>query len=297
MMRKTLLHDFLMNSEANSDFVFQPVRMTNADFNRLSEFITREFGIKMPPVKKIMLQSRLQKRLKELEMKDFSQYVSFLFSGEGMMHEVMHMIDAVSTNKTDFFRESSHFDFLLNDLLPAYCSPVLKSEYKIWSAGCSSGEEAYTLAIVLSEYMNQNKLFDFSIFATDISNRVLTAAQNAIYKEILIANIPNNLKEHYFLRSKDREEKQVRIIPELRKKVSFARLNLIDKHYSTPDIYDIVFCRNVLIYFDRNVQERIILNLCSKIHKGGYLFLGHSESITGLDLPLKPVQPTIFEKT
>lgn len=244
-----------------------------------------------------MLQSRLQKRLKELRMKDFSQYVTYLFSKEGMMHEVMHMIDAVSTNKTDFFRESSHFDFLLNNLLPAYCSPVPKPDFKIWSAGCSSGEEAYTLAIVLSEYKMQNGLFDFSIFATDISIRMLSTAQQAIYKETLIANIPNNLKERYFLKSIDREDKKVRVVPELRKKVTFARFNLIDKHYSTPAMYDLVFCRNVLIYFDRDVQEKIIHNLCSRIHRGGYLFLGHSESITGLNLPLIPVQPTIFEKT
>ncbi|MBN2273382.1 MAG: hypothetical protein JXK95_03535 [Bacteroidales bacterium] len=269
-------------------------QLNSKEFARLSEFITAEFGIKMPAVKRIMLQSRLQKRLKDLGYKNFSDYVDYLFSKNGLENEVIHMIDVVSTNKTDFFRENTHFDYLLNTILPNCYPPNNKEFINIWSAGCSSGEEAYTLAIVLSEYKKKNPLFDFSIFATDISTRMLNTAINAIYKEDLTDNIPLGIKKSYFLRSKNREEKKVRIIRELREKVSFSRLNLIDEYYATPYVFDIVFCRNVLIYFDRTVQEKIILKLCSKIRKGGYLFLGHSESIAGLSLPLKHVIPTVF---
>ena len=286
-----------INNEINNNPDACSAKLENKDFIRLSDFITREFGIKMSDVKRIMLQSRLQKRLRDLGIGNFSDYVDYLFSKKGQAEEVIHMIDVVSTNKTDFFRENTHFNFLYYSLLPEYCHPDKKESLKIWSAGCSSGEEAFTLAIVLSEYKAKNPLTDFIIFATDISTRMLKTANQAIFKEDNMDNIPLVLKTKYFLRSKNREDKRVRIIPELREKVIFSRLNLIDDHYSTPFVFDIVFCRNVLIYFDRVVQERIILKLCSEIRKDGYLFLGHSESIAGMNLPLKYIQPTIFMKT
>jgi chemotaxis protein methyltransferase CheR len=271
-------------------------KLDNKDFARLSEFITREFGIKMPAVKKVMLQSRLQKRLKELDLRSFQEYIDYLFSKKGMEEEVIHMMDVVSTNKTDFFRENVHFDFLLNTLLPDLCPPGQKGSLKLWSAGCSSGEEPYTLAIMLSEFKVKNPLIDFFIYATDISTRMLKTAMQAIYNEDRIDNIPLSIKTKYFLRSKNREDKKVRVVPELRERVSFSRLNLIDDFYPVPFVFDVVFCRNVLIYFDRAIQEKIIHKLCSKIRNGGYLFLGHSESIAGLNLPLRHIQPTIFMK-
>ncbi len=271
-------------------------RLDHKDFERLSGFITDEFGIKMPAVKRIMLQSRLQKRLKELGFINFSDYVDYLFSDKGLEDEVIHMIDLVSTNKTDFFRENNHFDYLLHTLLPDCYPPGSRAALKVWSAGCASGEEAYTLAIVLSEYKEKNPLLDFSVFATDISTRMIRTAMTAIYKEDRTDNIPLAIKTKYFLRNQIQAEKKVRIIPELRERVMFSRLNLIDDYYATPFIFDIVFCRNVLIYFDRTVQEQIILKLCSSIRKGGYLFLGHSESVAGLNLPLRYVIPTVFTK-
>jgi chemotaxis protein methyltransferase CheR len=276
----------------NPDFV--PAKLNDKDFDRLSEFITGEFGIKMPDIKRLMLQSRLQKRLKELGYDSFSEYIDYLFSKKGMEEEVIHMIDVVSTNKTDFFRENVHFEYLLNTLLPDICPPGKKGSLKFWSAGCSSGEEPYTLAIVLSEYRNKNPWMDFLVYGTDISTRMLKTAQQAIYNEDRTNNIPLELKTKYFLRSRNMEDKKVRIVPELREKVIFSRLNLIDDYYSAPFIFDVVFCRNVLIYFDWNIQEKIILKLCSKIRKEGYLFLGHSESVAGLNLPLQHIQPTIL---
>ena len=282
--------------EITSNIDLFSTRLEQKDFDRLSEFITREFGIKMPPVKKIMLQSRLQKRLKDLGFTKFSDYTNYLFTKKGLAEEVIHMIDLVSTNKTDFFRENNHFDYLLTTLLPDQYPAGTKAALKIWSAGCSSGEEAYTLAIVLSEYKKKNPLFDFSVYGTDISTRMLKTAMMAIYHEDRTNNIPLAIKKKYFLRSKNRDEKKVRIVPELREKVMFSRLNLNDEYYTTPFVFDIVFCRNVLIYFDRDIQEKIILKLCSRIRKDGYLFLGHSESLAGLNLPLTHVIPTVFTK-
>ena len=273
--------------------------MTADDFKKLSTFIYREYGIKMPEIKKTMLQSRLHKRLRELNMANYKDYVEYLFSKEGQQSEVIHMIDMVSTNKTDFFREPVHFDFLHSDVLPELFQGEKPNRMvKLWSAGCSSGEEPYTIAMSLSEFAASNPgyAFDFSILATDISTRVLKAAAEAIYKEQRVEMLPINLKKKYLLRSKDRTNPTVRIIPELRRRISFARLNFMDTQYNVSDTFDIVFCRNVLIYFDRETQERVINKLCSKLKPNGFFFLGHSESITNFDVPLRQLRPTIFRK-
>jgi len=273
--------------------------MTADDFKRLSTFIFKEYGIKMPEIKKTMLQSRLHKRLRELNMSSYKEYIEYLFSKEGQQSEVIHMIDMVSTNKTDFFREPVHFDFLHSDVLPELLNADKPNRMvKLWSAGCSSGEEPYTIAMSLSEFAASNPGygFDFSILATDISTRMLKTAVEAIYKEPRVEMLPINLKKKYLLRSKDRTSPTVRIIPELRRRISFARLNFMDTQYNVPDSFDIVFCRNVLIYFDRETQEKVINKLCSKLKPNGFFFLGHSESITNFDVPLHQLRPTIFRK-
>lgn len=266
------------------------------DFNKLSSFIYNESGIKMPPVKRIMLQSRLQKRLKELKMTSFKEYCNYIFSKEGLNSEIIHMLDVVSTNKTDFFREPVHFDFLTSTVLPELVNASKHRNIKIWSAGCSSGEEPYTVAIVLFEFMEKNSTLDFSILGTDISTKILQKAIDAVYKEERVEGIPLELKRKYFLKSKDRENPSVKMSPELRSKVRFERLNFMDSSYSIRDSFDIVFCRNVLIYFDRETQEKVINKICTKINTGGYFFLGHSESIMNMNLPLRQIKPTIFQK-
>lgn len=271
--------------------------LSQDDFNKLSNFIYHESGIKMPPVKRIMLQSRLQKRLKELKMTSFKEYCKYVFSKEGLDNEIIHMLDVVSTNKTDFFREPVHFDFVSSYILPEFVKsskPV--KNLKIWSAGCSSGEEPYTIAIVLFEFLENHPGFDFSILGTDISTNILQKAIDAVYKEDRIVGIPYELKRKYFLKSKDRENPTVKMNSMLRSKVRFERLNFMDSSYSIYDSFDIVFCRNVLIYFDRETQEQVINKICTKINTGGYFFLGHSESIMNMDLPLKQIKPTIYQK-
>lgn len=271
--------------------------MTNLEFNKLSTFILNNYGIKLPLTKKTMLEGRLQKRLRALKFVSFKEYCDYVFSAEGQQMEIMHMIDVVTTNKTDFFREAVHFDFLSNNILPKYCNSNFSSKpFKIWSAGCSTGEEPYTLAMVLSEFSEKYAAFDFNIFATDISSRALNAAVTAVYTKEKVSPVPLSLKKKYLLKSKDEEKKTVRIIPDLRTKVNFKRFNFLDNHQTFTQNFNVIFCRNVLIYFDRPTQEKVILSLCSKLEPGGYLFLGHSESISNMNLPLVQIRPTTFKK-
>ena len=273
---------------------YYDAKLSVKDFARLSDFIYSRYGIKMPEAKHIMLQSRLQKRLRALQIPSFEQYVDFVFSPEGA-NEIVHMMDVVSTNKTDFFRESQHFDFLTQSVLPELFEQERQSVIKVWRAGCSSGEEPYTLAMVISEYISKHRGCDFSILGSDLSTIVLEKAVTAIYPEDRVDIIPLDLKKKYLLRSKDRTHPTVRIVPELRAKASFMRLNFMDDSYSAPSNFDIIFCRNVLIYFDRPTQEKVINKLCRHLRPGGYFFLGHSESVTGINVPLKQIMPTVFK--
>jgi chemotaxis protein methyltransferase CheR len=168
---------------------------------------------------------------------------------------------------------------------------------KIWSAGCSSGEEVYTIAMTISEFKESHPDLNYSVLGTDISTDILQRAVNAVYKEEKIQTIPLQLKKKYLLRSKDRTKKMVKVVPELRKRAYFKRLNFMDVSYDTTDVFDVIFCRNVLIYFNRDIQEKVINRLCTRLRTGGYFFIGHSESIMGMDVPLKQIRPTIFVRT
>lgn len=269
--------------------------MDDAEFRKLSGFISGELGIKMPEVKRVMLQSRLQKRLIELQKNSFTEYIDFVFSNEGR-EEIINMLDIVTTNKTDFFRESGHFEYLQETALPSYMCSGHHRPLKIWSAGCSSGEEPYTLAIVLSEARKSYPDLDFQITGTDISTRVLMKAFTGIYAEERVANMDVCLKEKYFLKSKNNQKKTVRVIPDLRSKVHFQKLNFMDEVYPLEAEFDMIFCRNVLIYFDRAKQEEVVRKLCSKLKMGGYFFIGHSESISNFCVPLRQLKSTIFIK-
>lgn len=270
--------------------------LADKDFKKLSQFITAECGIKVPPTKRTMLESRLQRRLRSLGMSDYKDYCEYLFSLKGMEIEMPHLLDAVTTNTTHFFREPNHFDYLFNTVLPDWHARFgSRKEMVVWSAGCSSGEEPYTLSMVLSEFAEQNRGFSFVIVATDINNEVLEKAQTAIYHEDRISGIPALLKRKYLLRSKDRRKKVVRIIPELRNRVRFRRLNFMGE-FGFREPLDIIFCRNVMIYFDRIVQEKLLQKFVSHLSPHGYIFIGHSESLAGMDLGLEQAAPTIYRK-
>lgn len=271
--------------------------LSEQGFSRFSEFITRELGIKMPPEKLPMLQGRLQRRLRMLEMTSLDEYQEYLFQLPSSSEEWVEFINQVTTNKTDFFREPKHFEFLVRTALPTLAQTAGNAwQFKLWCAGCSSGEEPYTQAMVLADYASTHPGFDFSIMATDISTRVLDHARNAIYDESRIEPIPAEFRRRYLLRSKSKENPQVRIVPELRSKVRFGRLNFMDDDYGIREHFDAVFFRNVMIYFDKNTQQSVLTKQCRQIRKGGYLFVGHSESIVGLNLPLQQMTTSVFQK-
>lgn len=275
--------------------------LSQRDFLRLSRFIHEECGIKMPESKKVMLEARFQKRLRILGMKTFDDYCNYLFSDEGMERELHHMIDVVTTNKTDFFREPSHFDYLFKKILPEIAAKKENGagrKITIWSAGCSTGEEPYTLAMVTNEFAERypERGFAWSILATDISTKVLEKARQAIFDSERVTPIPDPMKKKYLLRSKDPNKGLCRIVPELRKTVWFRRLNFMDEDFGMEERIDVIFCRNVIIYFDRPTQTRLLNKFCSQLVPGGYLFLGHSETLHGLDVPLVQIMPTIYRK-
>jgi chemotaxis protein methyltransferase CheR len=270
--------------------------MSNREFRLFSQFIENACGIRMPDAKQFMLESRLQKRLRHLGISSFREYYDYLTSQRGMRDELISMIDVVTTNKTDFFREAAHFSYLADSVLPRIPEAEKLNGVRVWSAGCSSGEEPYTLAMALNEYARSCQGFRFSVLATDICTDVLESARRGIYEEDKIAPIPHELKKRYLLRSRDRSRGVVRICPELRSTVTFQRLNFMDETFEIGSPLRIIFCRNVIIYFDRQTQEKLLNKFCRYLHPGGYLFLGHSETLNGLDVPLVQVNSTIYRK-
>lgn len=276
-----------------SNNLFSHASLSERSFNKLSSFIEENLGIKMPVNKKIMLESRLQKRLKKLHINDFDKYLEYLFSEDGMKDEYSRLIDVVTTNKTDFFRESNHFDFLRDNILST--PPFNKKEnLNIWSSASSTGEEAYTIAIVMEEFCAAYTNINYSILATDISEEVLDVGKKAVYDDERINPVPPLLRNKYFLRSKDHTKKLYRIKPDIRKNILFKQLNLMD-NYSLQKKMDIVFCRNILIYFDRPRQEQVLRRIIQQIKPGGILFLGHSETLTGMSLGLKSIGATVYK--
>jgi chemotaxis protein methyltransferase CheR len=276
-----------------------PQTLSEADFRRLARFIESELGIRMPDTKRIMLESRLQKRLRRLGIATFGDYVDFVFSGKGGDAELINMIDAVTTNKTDFFREAEHFEYLSDTIVPAAAArdgSGITRPLTIWSAGCSTGEEPYTIAMVLEERRLYEPRFDYRIFASDLSTQVLDKAREAIYEEAKAEIVPLGFKKRYMLRSKEKGSALVRMKPEIRARVTFERVNFMDDAYPVTKALDVVFCRNVIIYFDRRVQESILRKLCAHIRPGGWLILGHSETLTGMEMPLRGVAPTVYAR-
>jgi chemotaxis protein methyltransferase CheR len=272
-------------------------KLSPREFARLADFIEHHCGIRMPPAKKVMVESRLRKRLRELGLAGFSEYCDRVLGAKEGDGELVHMIDAVTTNKTDFFREPQHFEYLVKAALPTLMREQgsgIRRPLMVWSAGCSSGEEPYTLAMVLAEVAERLPGFRYLLLATDICTKVLGKAKAAVYEEDRVEPVPPELRRKYLLRSKDREKRVVRIAPELRSLVRFRRLNFLDDDFGLREPIDVVFCRNVFIYFDRPTQEAVLHRFCRHLVPGGYVFLGHSETINGLRVPLVPVAPTVY---
>ncbi|NLS27428.1 Chemotaxis protein methyltransferase [Sphingomonas sp. S2M10] len=266
------------------------------NFTRLAQFVYETAGIKLPDAKKTMVEGRLRRRLHAIGVETLDAYCEQLFAGNHTRAETTLLINAVTTNKTDFFREPAHFDFLVKTALPALTAQRVHV-LRTWSAACSTGPEPYTLAMVLDEYARQHGGPDFGILATDIDTEVLATARAGIYPADLLRPVPPALHRAYVLLSKDPERDEVRIVPRLRSAIGFARLNLMDEIYPIGEPMHLIFCRNVLIYFDKPTQRRVVARLLDCLAPGGYLFLGHSESVHGMDLPLTPVGNTVFQRS
>lgn len=271
-------------------------RLSSRNFEALSRYIYDYSGIKMPVTKITMLEGRLRRRLRATGIGTLDAYCEFLFKKDGLATESTYLIDAVTTNKTDFFREPKHFEYMEQIALPEMLAAGHK-RLRFWSSACSTGAEPYTMAMVLQEFAKANREIDYRILATDLSTDVLEVARRGVYpRDMVMPAVAQNLQQKYVMIPRERGRTDVRISPNLRAKVGFARLNLMDDSYPVGDLMHMIFCRNVLIYFDKPTQAKVLSRLCNCLLPGGYLFVGHSESVTGIQLPVKQVANTVFRK-
>lgn len=269
-------------------------RAPNDDFKDIRKFIEVELGVMMPASKVPMLVGRLRRRVQSLGLRTFEEYGNFVRSRDGK-NELVTFIDAVTTHKTDFWREPDHFEFLAKVALPELDATLgVRRTTKVWSAGCSTGEEPYTLAMVLAEHCRSRPGSDFAILATDVSEPVLERARLGIYEAERVEPLPANLSNRYVRRSVDKQSSKVRITVELRRCVAFHSLNFMQQDYRVADVFDVIFMRNVLIYFDESTQARVVRRLCESLRPGGFFFTGQSESLAHADVPLKHSAPAVY---
>lgn len=272
------------------------VTLTDHDFKKISAYIYNACGIKLPPTKKTMLAARLNKRLRKVNIASFAEYFDYVLSVGGRQ-ELINMIDEVSTNKTEFFREVKHFDFLISHILPEYVKLLrnrTKRTLQVWSAGCSSGEEPYTLAMVLDDFFSHHPGLTYSVLATDISSKVLAIAKQGVYADETVTPVPILLRHKYLMRGKGDRKGFHRIVPELRRKITFRRLNFMDRDFGIDTRMDIIFCRNVIIYFDRKTQSLLFEKFYRQLAVNGHLFIGHSESLEGIIDRMKRLISSVF---
>ncbi|HON77710.1 MAG TPA: protein-glutamate O-methyltransferase CheR [Spirochaetota bacterium] len=253
--------------------------LTDKDFNLFREVIYRESGINLSPMKKALVQSRLMRRMRELQIRNFNEYYDYL--NDNYEEERIHLINCITTNKTDFFREAGHFDYMKNEVLPKYVNENKKT-IRIWSAGCSTGEEPYTIAISLLEYFKDKTLPDIKILATDIDTKVLETAMEGVYKEETVKVVDREVLRRYALKGVGSNAGFYRMKDSVKKLIHYRRLNLLDDTFPLKNKFDIIFCRNVVIYFDRNSQVKLFKQFYNYLNNDGYLFIGHSETLTSV---------------
>lgn len=280
----------MSNSAVEREFEF-----TQQDFKLLGDLVTKHAGIIVVPEKFDMFYSRLARRVRALNLTNFKQYCDLLTSGE--QGEFHNFINAITTNLTSFFRENHHFEFLKNTIIPELLvKNAASSKIRIWSAGCSTGEEPYSLAITLKEALQQHRHWDVKILATDIDSNVLETASTGLYKEDRIAGLSPERKSKWFLKGKGQNAGMVSVLPELKEMTSFKRLNLMDVSWPMKGPFDIIFCRNVVIYFDRETKEALVDRYTDLLTSQGYLLIGHSESLNKANTRLKLLGNTIYRK-
>jgi chemotaxis protein methyltransferase CheR len=278
-------------------FVFQELRLTDKEFLAISEMVYQHCGIRLDNEKKELVRSRLSKRLRILGYESYSDYIEFIRQEPGG-EEFSSLIDAISTNFTSFFRERQHFDFLEKQLLPGILeSKAKKGDYRLraWCAGCSSGEELYTIAITILDAIGDNLRWDVKILATDISTRMLEAAKRGVYEQKKVEPLSPAQKQKYLTVSRSQGEKLYEVKPEVKKMTIVRYLNFMDA-WPIQTSLDFIFCRNVMIYFDRATQANLIHRFWELLEPGGILFTGHSESLTGIKHSFKYIEPAVYQK-
>jgi len=266
--------------------------LTDSEFKKFSDLVYSKTGINLHYGKKQLLQSRANKVLRKRGIHSYKDYYQIIID-DSTNQELHEFINLISTNVTHFFREEKHFQFMKNVWAPDVIKER-KSAVEIWSSACSSGEEPYSIAIMLSELFEKNPL-RMSVLASDISTKVLSIAQRGIYTSDRVENIDQKLIKKYFQEGNGSAKGYVKVKNEIRQMVQFKRINLIE---AFPDVkqFDIIFCRNVMIYFDLPTKQMIVNKLAEHIKPGGYLFIGHSESLNGLKSTLKYVMPATYRK-
>lgn len=261
--------------------------LKNEDFQRVRSMIYAYCGISINEGKEALVQSRLMKRIRKLGLGSFTEYLD-LIEHNTSTDEFLSFVDVLTTNKTNFFRENKHFEYIEQHILPATSGKSLKW----WSAGCSTGEEPITAAITLMEARNRVKWNSAKILATDISRDVIKVAKEGIYTHNKIGDVPSHLLNKYFT---DLGQGNYRVNEQIKNMITYGRLNLTDK-WPLKGGFQIIMCRNVMIYFNRQTQEDIVRKFHSLLEPGGYLFLGHSESIPANELGFQNVAPAAYRK-
>jgi chemotaxis protein methyltransferase CheR len=266
------------------------VQLSANNFQKISEIVYRSSGINLKQGKEALVRSRLMKRLRAQRIDSVHEYLDYIDSPEGS-YELALFIDVMTTNKTSFFREAEHFNYLRDHVLPDLNSPRLR----FWSAACSSGEEPYTLAIWLREHLPDIDKKDVLILATDISKRMLEKAQLAVYPAESVKNLPSPQFKKYFTRLNGQHSGRYRITGEVRKMVRLAWLNLLES-WPMKGSFNVIFCRNVMIYFDRPTQQRLINRFWDLLEPGGFLFVGHSEGLSAINHKFRYMRPATYRK-
>lgn len=269
-------------------------RITDSEFRWLRDLIHAQTGIALSEHKRALLRSRLGKRLRHYGFARFADYYHLLTDSDPDGAELVEMINAITTNKTDFFRESHHFHFLQTQLFPRVRQqrPV---HMRLWSAGTATGEEAYTLAMTVRAAFPTQTYSDIRILATDIDTHVLDHAARGVYTVEQAAQIPSALLHRYFMRGQGANAGYVKAKPELQELIRFRHLNLMDNPWPVHGPFDAIFCRNVIIYFDRETQQQLIARFARLLRSEGYLILGHSESVHDADIGLQHVGQSVYQ--
>jgi len=272
--------------------IHQQKDISDKAFKLIKALIYKIAGINLSDAKKSLVVGRLSKRLRVLRLANFEEYYSFLTSKEaGREQERQLFVDLLTTNETYFFREQLHFDFLVDKVLPDYKGNG--KSLSIWSAASSSGEEGYTLCMLLADHLGFNG--NWRVTGTDISSKILNDARNAIYDEHRVRLVPAHYRKQYLLKGIGRQVGRSAVVPELKKHIKFNSYNLIDSPISSEQ-YDVIFCRNVLIYFDHETKDKVVNRLCKNLKPGGYLISGRSESLHSLSHGLTTVVPSVYQK-